>query len=129
MSKLVSTSTMPTPITCSMSACTVASNALNHGVRRLHSINVGVHRSFTMPLVSATSPEPATPTTPCEMTAAEKQAQEDCEDTEDLRIVLRELQRYEEDGLKDSEGKMTDMVCFWNVSLLCCPLSFRYESN
>jgi len=39
------------------------------------------------------------------VTAAKKQAQEDCEDAEDLRIVLRELQWYEEDGLEDFEGK------------------------
>ena len=126
-SKLASTSTAPTPVRRSMSACTTASNALNHGVRRLRSIDVGVRRSFTVPLLSATSLEPATPTTPREMTAAEKQAQEDREEAEDLRIVLRELQRYEEDGLEDFEGKMTDMVSFWNVSLSHHPRSFGYE--
>lgn len=50
-----------------------------------------------------------------EPTAAEKEAEEQCEMLEDVKAVSCEVQQYEDDRLENFDGKMTDMVSFWNV--------------
>ncbi|EDR13320.1 uncharacterized protein LACBIDRAFT_309052 [Laccaria bicolor S238N-H82] len=112
-----------TQINCSFSVGTTAANALNHGAGRLCSIDVTVHCSLTAPSLSTLTAAEVTPTAaevaptmiPCEMTAEEKRAEEERADAEDWRVALHELQRYEEDGLKKFEGKMSDMVSYWNI--------------
>ena len=112
------TSATYTQINRSFSVGATAANALNRGAGRLRSIDVTVRRSLTAPSLSTPTPAEVTPAPiPREMTAEEKQAEEERADAEDLRVALRELQRYEDDGLEKFEGKMSDMVSFWSVRL------------
>lgn len=110
-----STTTSATQLRRSYSVGAAAANAVNCGAGRLRSIDVTVCRSLTAPSLS-TTPTETTPTR--EATVAEKEAEERREMLEDIKIVAREVQRYEDDGLEKFDGKMTDMVSYWNVRSL-----------
>jgi hypothetical protein len=100
-----------------------ASRAQFRGFAHLQSLTTAVRRSTSTP--SITSIIPAKPAVP-QMTDSEIAERDAAELAQDHKEVVREWQRYKEDGLA-SEEYATDLIRFWDVSCLLTFIILSYN--